>query len=211
LGAGPGQPAGSSAELGLAGDPSASKTSAAKPVSQGNQAAASQSKLGASQSKLGASQSKLGASQSKLGASQSKLGLASPPQSQPAAAKPAALKNAAASPAAKPPPEGKTGGPAKPPGNTPPASTPPGTGPAIESAAPLLSAPLDDLLAMANLPATETPLQPLGAGQSLGAAKKPAAKKGPSYWDSTWFLIGFGTLLALVLIGATALYRWLFV
>jgi hypothetical protein len=208
LGAAPGQTETSAGEIGLAGDPSASKTAANKPGPQESKVAASQSKLGASQSKLGASGSKLGASGSKLGAasqsaaSKSKIeaAVAKPGAAAsqvPASAKPAPPADATAKPAAK--------------NNVAGSPKPPAAEPTIDSASPLLSGPLDDLLAMANLPTTETPLQPLGAPSALGAAKKSAAKKGPSYWDSTWFLIGFGTLLALLLIGAAALYRWLFV
>ena len=89
----------------------------------------------------------------------------------------------------------------------------------LDAGPPLLSGALDDLLA--SFPETDLAAAPLGGdplGTSTGlgavnhpAAKKPAARKGSSLWDSTWFLIGFGTLLALVLIGAVALYRWLFV
>ncbi|HXT59346.1 MAG TPA: hypothetical protein VN699_11975, partial [Pirellulales bacterium] len=201
LGAAPGQTETSAAEIGLAGDPSASKTAANKPGPQESKVAASQSKLGASQSKLGASGSKLSAA-SQSAASKSKIEAAVPKPGAaasqvPASAKPAPPAAATAKPAAK----NNVAGPPK----------PPMAEPTIDSASPLLSGPLDDLLAMANLPTTETPLQPLGAPSALGAAKKSAAKKGPSYWDSTWFLIGFGTLLALLLVGAVALYRWLFV
>lgn len=80
--------------------------------------------------------------------------------------------------------------------------------PGLDSA-PLLSGPLDDLLGA--LPETEAAASlPLGAASgALGPAKKPAKSRGPSLWDSTWFLIAFGTLLATVLIGLAALLRWL--
>jgi serine/threonine-protein kinase len=75
--------------------------------------------------------------------------------------------------------------------------------------APLLSGPLDDLLG--SLPETDAAASlPLGgASGALGPAKKQAKAKGPSLWDSTWFLIAFGTLLAGILIGLAVLVRWL--
>ncbi|HVX61118.1 MAG TPA: protein kinase [Pirellulales bacterium] len=76
-------------------------------------------------------------------------------------------------------------------------------------AAPLLSGPLDDLLG--SLPETDAAASlPLGgASGALGPAKKPVKAKGPSLWDSTWFLIAFGTLLAGILMGLAVLVRWL--
>lgn len=73
--------------------------------------------------------------------------------------------------------------------------------------APLLSAPLDDLLGAFPDAESASP-SPLGAAADLAPAKK-AKPRGPSLWDSTWFLIAFGTLLAVVLIGIVALLRWL--
>jgi hypothetical protein len=241
-----GQPGQSGGEIGLACDPSASKTAASKPQFPENKTAASSSKLGASQSNLAASQSKLGAAAGQSSASGSKVNPAAakpaaparqiPTAQTPGATKPAppsdaqapggnsAIANGAASSPASQPAAAKSSGPnrAAPHAATKPApavenqvgdtlQAPSIEAALMEAAAPLLSAPLDDLLAMASLPTTEAALQPLGASSALGAPKKPAAKRGPSYWDSTWFLIGFGTLLALLLIGAVALYRWLFV
>jgi hypothetical protein len=76
----------------------------------------------------------------------------------------------------------------------------------------LLSGALDDLLSAlpeGDLAATPLGDSPLGAPAGFGPGKKPAARRGPSLWDSTWFLIGVGILLGLVLIGAGFLYFWL--
>ena len=89
----------------------------------------------------------------------------------------------------------------------------------LEAMPPVFSGALDDLLSSlppADLAASPLDASPLGAKPALGAVKMSAVKKaaprqGPSLWDSTWFLIAVGIGLALVLIGAGALYRWLFV
>lgn len=192
----------------------------------GNRDGAPPANSGASQIKPGASQSRPREPQGKPGASPSALGgkLSQPPapggqSAAPKGAGAAARLNppaAATSPGA---PSASSSGKAS--GGKPAASQPPKTPPATAApkielpesgldSAPLLSAPLDDLLA--NLPETEAAApQPLGAAAAgLGQPKKPAKAQGPTLWDSTWFLIAFGTLLAGVLIGVVALGLWLF-
>ncbi len=211
----PGSPAASSS-------PSASKLG--KPPAPGSVApdskagtaagsGASASKLGASASKLGASASKLGASGSKIG-SQAKPADKAPPASAPSGARPSS-PGAVTKPPGAPSPNGsgkRSGAPQ--PAKPATAENKPAAAPTIDlpnlslDSAPLMSAPLDDLLA--SLPADDLSSAPLGSSGGLAPAAKQAKPKGPTLWDSTWFLIGFGILLAVLLIGVVWLGMWLF-
>lgn len=194
--------------------PSATKVG----VSPSKLGAASASQSGAAKPAAPQEDFKLQAAESGVTkAAASKSAAAKSPASKPAASKPAAAApksgsaNDKSSPGQAASKSASNGGSAA----TSPAvvdlarDLPPGS---FDAAPPLLSGALDDLLS--NFPESDlaaAPLggDPLGASAGLGTAKKPAARRGPSLWDSTWFLIGVGILLGLVLIGAGALYFWL--
>lgn len=192
------------------------------------EAGGSATRLGTSASKLGGAASQSGAAKAAAPQEEYNLQAADSGATKAAASKSAAAKSTASKPAASKP---AAASPRPSPASDKPAASQstPKVGSAASSSAgidlagdlspgpldaapPLLSGALDDLLS--SLPETDLaagPLggDPLGASAGLGMAKKPAGRRGPSLWDSTWFLIGVGMLLGLVLIGAGALYFWL--